>query len=143
MNRLHVVFKVGGAEYILPAAEVLQLEAYEGATPVPGAPPHVTGIVQIRGRVVPVLDLRARFRLPAAERTLESRIILVTLEDRLVGLLVDSAREVLALPEGELAPPPRLVAERSEGLVRSVARVGGRLLMLIDTRNVIGGEPLP
>lgn len=143
MNLLHVVFKVGGAEYALPAAEVLQLEAYEGATQVPGAPPYVSGIVQVRGRVVPVIDLRARFRLPAAERTLESRIVLITAGDRVVGLLVDSAREVISLPEGQISAPPRLVAERSEGFVRSVAQLGGRLLMLIDTRKVIGEEPLP
>lgn len=142
MNLLHVVFKVGDSEYALPAAEVLQLEAFEGATPVPGAPPFVSGIVQVRGRVVPVVDMRARFSLPAAERTLDSRIILVAVEDRVVGLLVDSAREVIALPPGELQPPPRLVAERSEGFVRAVARVGGRLLMLVDTRKVIGEEPL-
>lgn len=142
MNLLHVVFKVGDSEYALPAAEVLQLEAYEGATQVPGAPPFVSGIVQVRGRVVPVVDMRARFSLPAAERTLDSRIILVAVEDRVVGLLVDSAREVIALPPGELQAPPRLVAERSEGFVRSVARVGGRLLMLVDTRKVIGEEPL-
>ena len=143
MNLLHVVFKVGGAEYALPAAEVLQLEAYEGATEVPGAPPYVSGIVQVRGRVVPVVDLRARFRLPPAERTLESRIVLITARDRVVGLLVDSAREVLSLPESQVSPPPRLVSERSEGFVRAVAQLGGRLLMLIDTRKVIGEEPLP
>lgn len=142
MNLLHVVFKVGSGDYVLPAAEVLQLEAYEGATQVPGAPPYVSGIVQVRGRVVPVVDLRARFSLPAAERTLDSRIILVTIEDRVVGLLVDSAREVVSVPAADLQPPPRLVAERSEGFVRAVARVGGRLLMLIDTRKIIGEEPL-
>ena len=142
MNGLHVVFKVGDGNYALSAEEVLQLEAFEGVTPVPGAPHHVAGVVQSRGRVVPVVDLRARFRLPAIERTMDSRIILVTVEDRVVGLLVDSAREVITLPPSEITAPLRLVAERSDGFVRSVARASGRLLMLIDTRNVIGGEPL-
>ncbi|EYF03991.1 Positive regulator of CheA protein activity (CheW) [Chondromyces apiculatus DSM 436] len=138
-----MVFKVGDGDYALPADEVLQLESFEGATHVPGAPPYVTGIVQSRGRVVPVVDLRVRFQLPPAPRTLDTRIILVTVDGRVVGLLVDSAREVVTLPATEVAPPPRLVAERSDGFVRAVARTAGRLLMLIDTRNVIGGVPLP
>jgi purine-binding chemotaxis protein CheW len=142
MNLLHVVFKVDQAEYVLPAAEVLQLETYEGATRVPGAPAHVAGLVQIRGRVVPVVDLRARFGLPAVEPTLESRLLLVAVEDRVVALLVDTAREVLAVAPADVQPPPRLMSDRSAGFVRAIARVGGRLLMLVDTRKVIGEEPL-
>lgn len=65
MSVLHVVFKVDGAEYVLPAADVLQMESFTGATPVPGAAPHVAGLVQVRGRVIPVVDARLRFGLPA------------------------------------------------------------------------------
>jgi purine-binding chemotaxis protein CheW len=68
MSTLHVVFKVAGAEYAIPASEVLQMESYTGATPVPGAPAHVAGLMQVRGRVVPVVDARARFGLPLVDR---------------------------------------------------------------------------
>ena len=70
------------------------MESFAGATPVPGAPPYVAGLVQVRGRVVPVVDLRARFGLPAAEPTLDTRIVVAQHGERTVGLLVDSAREV-------------------------------------------------
>jgi purine-binding chemotaxis protein CheW len=140
MSTLHVVFKVAGAEYAIPASEVLQMESFTGATPVPGAPSHVAGLVQVRGRVVPVVDARARFGLPPGERTLDTRVVVGQLGPRVVGLLVDSAREVLKLAPDQLQPPPQLVAEQAQGFVKAVARVGSRLVMLIDFPRVIGEE---
>ena len=139
---LHIVFKVAGAEYVIPAAQVLQMESYSGATRVPGAPAYVAGIVQIRSTVIPVVDLRLRFGLPAIERTLDSRIVVGKAGDRAVGLLVDSAREVLKLQDGDLSDPPSMVTSQAEGFVKSVARPGKRLLMLIDFEKVIGEEML-
>ena len=140
MSALHVVFKVAGSEYAIPASEVLQMESFTGATPVPGAPPHVAGLVQVRGRVVPVVDARARFGLPPGERTLDTRVVVGQLGTRIVGLLVDSAREVLKLAPDQLQPPPQLVVEQAQGFVKAVARVGPRLVMLIDFPRVIGEE---
>ena len=73
--RLFVVFKVGSVDYALAADEVLQMESYAGATTVPGARSFIKGIIQLRGRVVPVIDLRARFGLAPMEPTLESRVV--------------------------------------------------------------------
>ena len=140
MSTLHVVFKVAGAEYAIPASEVLQMESFAGATPVPGAPAHVAGLVQVRGRVVPVVDARARFGLPPVERTLDTRVVVGQLGPRIVGLVVDSAREVMKLAPDQLQPPPQLVAEQAQGFVKAVARVGPRLVMLIDFPRVIGEE---
>ncbi|NVJ10418.1 purine-binding chemotaxis protein CheW [Myxococcus sp. AM001] len=142
MSVLHVVFKVDGAEYVLPAADVLQMESFAGATPVPGAAPHVAGLVQVRGRVIPVVDARLRFGLPPVERTLDSRVVVAQLGNRVVGLVVDSAREVLKLDLQQLKPPPPLVVEGARGFVKAVAQVGPRLVMLIDFPRVIGEETL-
>ena len=142
MTVLHVVFKVAGAEYVLPAADVLQMESFSGATPVPGAASHVAGLVQVRGRVIPVVDARARFGLPPVERSLDSRVVVAQLGPRVVGLLVDSAREVLKLDPQQLKPPPSLVVEGARGFVKAVAQVGPRLVMLIDFPRVIGEETL-
>jgi purine-binding chemotaxis protein CheW len=100
----------------------------------------VAGLVQVRGRVVPVVDARARFGLPPVELTLDSRVVVGQLGSRTVGLLVDSAREVLKLAPDQLQPPPQLVAEQAQGFVKAVARVGPRLVMLIDFPRVIGEE---
>jgi purine-binding chemotaxis protein CheW len=140
MSVLHVVFKVDGAEYALPAADVLQMESFTGATPVPGAPSHVAGLVQVRGRVIPVVDARTRFGLPPVQRSLDTRVVVGQLGNRVVGLLVDSAREVLKLDPAQVKPPPPLVVEGARGFVKAVAQVGPRLVMLIDFPRVIGEE---
>lgn len=142
MSALHVVFKVGAAEYVMPADDVLQMETYSGATPVPGAPAFVAGIVQVRGRVLPLLDLRARFGLPSVEHSIDRRIVVSQRDGRPIGLLVDSAREVLDIPEEQFKPPPRIVADEAAGLVKAVAQVGPRLLMLLDVPKVMGEEAL-
>ncbi len=139
-STLHVVFKIGKGEYVLPTETVVQIESFTGATVVPGAPPFVAGIVQLRGRVVPIVDMRIRFGQGPVEPTLDSRIVVGQQGERLVGLLVDGAREVLKIPAGELKPPPRLLDDPSGGFVRAVAQVGPRLLMLIDFAKVIGEE---
>jgi purine-binding chemotaxis protein CheW len=140
MSILHVVFRVADADYLVAAADVLQMESYAGATRVPGALPYVAGVVQVRGRVVPVVDLRVRFGLPAVEATLDSRIVVVQHRERTVGLLVDSAREVIKLTPEQLQPPPRMVADGDEGFVKAVAHLGQRLLMLVDFVKVIGED---
>jgi purine-binding chemotaxis protein CheW len=141
MSVLHVIFRVGGAEYVLPASDVLLMESFVGATPVPGAPPYVAGIIHVRGRVVPVVDLRVRFGLPPLATTIDSRVVVVELRQRTVGLLADSAREVVKLAPDQLQNPPSMMsADGAEGFVKSVAHVQKRLLMLLDFAKVIGEE---
>ncbi len=134
---LHVTFKVDGAEYAVPASAVLQLEAYSGATPVPGAPPFVTGIVQLRGRVVPVVDLRLRFGLPSRDPTLESRLVVVEHGERTVALLADSAREVVRIAPSMMRPPPSLV--RSD-VVHAIAQLAEHTILVLDLSSLIGEE---
>jgi purine-binding chemotaxis protein CheW len=142
MTALHVLFRVGDGEYLIPAADVLQMESYSGATRVPGALPYVAGVVQVRGRVVPVVNVRARFGLPEAAPTLDSRVVVVEAHERTVGLLVDSAREVVKLTAEQIQPPPRIVAEGAEGFVKAVAHIDKRLLMLVDFAKIIGEEAI-
>lgn len=138
MSDLHVLFRVGDGEYAVPADRVMVMESFEGATRVPGTPPWVAGLVQIRGEVVPVVDLRARFGLPPGERSLDNRVVVVKEADRSVGLLVDSAREVLPISRESFRDPPEPVALGADRFVKSVAKAGDRLLMLIDSRRVVG-----
>ena len=132
MTALHVLFKVGGAEYVLAAEDVLHMESFGGATKVPGTPEHVAGIMQVRGRVVPVIDLRVRFGLEPQPPTLDSRVVVVQRGPRAVALLADSAREVVRLEPGSFHVPPEIVVESGSGFVKSVTHAGNRLLMLLD-----------
>lgn len=136
--KLHVVFSLAGAEYALPVDAILQMESYSGATLVPGAPAYVAGIVTVRGRVVPVVDLRTRFGLPPAELTLDTRIIVSETGGRVVALRVDSAREVLKLDVEKHQPAPQVISERASGFVYAVHALGPRLLLLVDLPKILG-----
>lgn len=140
---LHVLFQVGDASYVLPASDVVGMESFTGATRVPGTVPYVVGIIQVRGRVVPVVDLRQRFGLEATARTLDHRVVVVRHGPREVALLVDRAREVVEIPPDEFRPPPEVIAEQAAGFVSSVARVREHLVMRIDSEKVIGHDALP
>jgi purine-binding chemotaxis protein CheW len=116
------------------------MESFTGVTKVPGTPDYVSGLVQIRSRVVPVVDLRARFGLPPVEHTLDTRIVVVHVGGRNVGLLVDGARDIVRIEAGDFKPPPDIVLEQADGFVKSVAQSGERLLMLVDCEKIIGEE---
>jgi purine-binding chemotaxis protein CheW len=139
---LHVLFKVADTDYVVPAADVLHMESFTRATKVPGTQDHVVGLMQIRQRVVPIIDLRLRFGLPAVTTTIDSRVVVVQSEQRAVGLLVDSAREVVQIAEDAFSAPPDVITQRAQGFVTSLAQAGARLVMLIDLRKVIGEETL-
>ena len=140
MTTLHVTFRVGTADYALPAAQVLHLESFEIATHVPGAPTYVAGLMQVRGRVVPVVDLRLRFGLASIEHTIDHRVVVVQVGTRVAGLIVDSAREVVQLDETSFAQPPEILDRQSAGFVTAVATLANRLFLLIDVSRIIGEE---
>jgi purine-binding chemotaxis protein CheW len=139
---LHVMFKVADSDYVVAAADVLHMESFTGATKVPGTESHVVGVMQIRQRVVPIIDLRVRFGLPPVESTLDSRVVVIQAAQRAVGLLVDSAREVVQIAPDAFRAPPDVVTHRAQGFVSSLAQAGARLVMLIDLPKVIGEETL-
>ncbi|NVB84702.1 MAG: purine-binding chemotaxis protein CheW [Kofleriaceae bacterium] len=140
MMSLHVAFRVGTADYVISAEDVLHLESFTEATHVPGAPVFVAGLVQVRGRLVPVIDLRARFGLPAIERSLDNRVIVVKIGARVAGLLVDSAREVVRIDPQSYEPPPELVGSQAAGFVKAITTVAKRLMLVVDVPRVIGEE---
>lgn len=135
-----VGFVVGDVEYAVAIARVKEITNPLAVVPLPHPPRSVAGVADFRGEVIPVVDLRARFGLPATSATLDTRLVVGQKGTRPVALLVDSAREVLKLEAAQLEPPPRAVVEDAAGFVKAVVRVGTRLVMLIDFDKVIGEE---
>jgi purine-binding chemotaxis protein CheW len=140
MSSLHVICKIANAEYAVPADDVFQMESFSGVTTIPGAAPFVIGLVQVRQQVVPVIDARLRFGLEAIPPTSESRLVILRAGKRLVGMLVDSAREVENIPVEQFQASPEVLGNQATGFVKSVAQLKGRIIMLIDSMKVIGEE---
>ncbi len=139
-GELHVLFRVGDVALALPASVVLQMESFSGATAVPGAPPFVLGIVQLRGRVVPVVDLRVRFGLAPVPPTQDARVVVGEHGGRAVALLADSAREVARIASEAVEPPPPVLAGGAGRFVSGIAHIGERTVLLLDFAKVIGED---
>jgi purine-binding chemotaxis protein CheW len=143
MSALHVLLTVGGTRYVIPAESVIHMESYTEATPIPGAASFVAGLVQSRGRVVPVVDLRTRFGLPRIEPTLDSRVVVVQIGERIIGLLADSARDVVNIPAEDFKPPPQVVAGQGAGFIDAVAYIDKKLVMRLALGNVVSDDRRP
>lgn len=132
-----VLFTLGDATYALPTGAIQQLDMVGVVTPVPNALPYVEGIVSVRGQVLPAVDLRARFGLPRAERTLRSRLLVLRSWERTVGLIVDSAREFAHIPAEAVLAPPEAIGGRSRRFLRGVAQLGERLVLVLDADQLL------
>ena len=129
----YLVFTAMGQEYGIQAMRVQEISAMIEITKVPKTPEFVEGVINLRGKIVPVLDLRKRFGLVGHEFTAQSRIIVVNIDNRVLGLLVDSVSEVLQIPAQTIEPPPPLVAGIDAAYQEIVALVtSGQLTADID-----------
>jgi purine-binding chemotaxis protein CheW len=140
----YILFSVAGTTYALPTADVRHMEMIEDITRVPNAPSFVDGVVFSRGQVVPVVNLRARFGFERAPVDLRTRLIVVQTEARLIGLLVDAAREFVNIAPGSVQPPHEALAGMSGRYVDGVASIGDRLILMLNLQHILSfSDPLP
>lgn len=130
-----VVVGLAGHEYGVPIALVQEIIRHRAAQPIPGTPSYVEGVINLRGRIVPVVDLRARFGV-GGERPAEPRIVIVSLPEAIVGVVVDDVREVMSLAADECAPPPPDTDDA--GHVDCVGVRGDRLVLVLAVERVLG-----
>ena len=139
----YILFELAGATYALRSDDIQQLEMVAEPTPVPNAPRFVEGVVSVRGQVIPVVSLRARFGFPRAPHDVRSRLIVLSRRGRTVGLTVDSAREFATIPADAIQPPPEGVSGLSGRYLRGLAHRGERLVLVLDAAELLNVEALP
>lgn len=132
-----VTFRLGNEEFSLDILKVQEIIRHMELTRVPRTPDFVEGVINLRGRVIPVLDLRKRFGLPADEKTNETRIIVVDVDNRTVGFKVDAVSEVLRLPADTVEPPPAIITGAESDYIKGVGKLDGRLLILLDVSRIL------
>jgi purine-binding chemotaxis protein CheW len=132
MREPFIIFTVAGAAYAVRSEQVLQVGMIENVTRVPNAPPYVDGVQYIRGQVVPVINLRARFGMERAAYDRLSRLVVITLGKRILGLAVDSAREFLYLETDEITPPPETVVGPGVEYLEGVISLNERLILVVN-----------
>jgi len=127
-----VSFQLGNEIFAIDILGVQEIIRLAEITHVPNAPHYVEGVVNLRGKVIPIINLRARFGLSATEPTKETRIVVVEVAHVILGFIVDSVEEVLRLPEECIEPMPPTGRGGVDECHRGVGRVNGRLVMLLD-----------
>lgn len=131
-----VVFQLSGETYGIEIANVHEIIRMQDITDIPRTPDFVEGVINLRGRIIPVIDLRKRFGLEVSEYTQASRIIVVEVEGVTVGMIVDSVSEVLRLPTNNIEPPPAMVSVDAAYL-RGVGKLDEQLIILLDLNKVL------
>ena len=135
-----VVFVMENEEFACGINSVREVLKMIKVTPLPRSLDFVEGVINMRGDVIPVIDLRKRFELPEAERTDESRIIIVEVEEQMVGLIVDSVREVISLDNKQIQEAPNQVAGGKTDLITGVGKVDDRMLIILDLDRILTSE---
>ena len=133
-----VSFQLGHEVFAIDILGVQEIIRLVEITHVPNAPHYVEGVVNLRGKVIPIINLRARFGLPSADPTKETRIVVVEVAHVILGFIVDSVEEVLRLPEECLEPLPSTGRGGADECHKGVGRVNGRLVMLLDLELLFG-----
>ena len=127
-----VVFDLASEFYGVDIGDVREIIRMQSITRVPGAPPFVEGVINLRGSVVPVVDLRKRLALTINEQTQESRIVVVDIAGRDVGVIVDGVNEVLRIPLSSIDPPSSMITDSDSDYLRGIARLEDKLIILLD-----------
>ena len=126
-----VVLQLAGESYGVDIARVQEIKVMSPITSVPGAPPFIEGVINLRGKVTPIVNLHTRFGKPKAEYTKDTRIVVVDMQGTWVGLIVDSVSEVMRVHADSVEAPPELVCTVDIDFVRGIAKVGEEWLVIL------------
>lgn len=132
-----VSFKIGNEEFGIDILKVQEIIRLMTITVVPNSPEFVEGVINLRGRIIPVLDLRIKLGMPRIQHSSNTRIIVVETNNSTVGFIVDAVSEVLRIPQNITEPPPSIVAGVDSEYITSVGKLDDRLLILLDLEKIL------
>lgn len=128
---------MGEEQFAVNIEQVDSIERLTEMTKVPQAPEFMRGFTELRGEVISIVDLKQLLEIGTVDLTKDPRIIIVQLEDLKIGLLVDEAKEVIDIEEGLIEEPPKMVGQVKKEYIQGVARLGERLIILMNMNNVL------
>lgn len=132
-----VGFRIGKETFGVPINLVHEIVRLPEITAVPDSPDYIEGVINLRGKIISIVDLRKRFGETRIEASRKNRILVAEIERKMVGLIVDAASEVIRLPEAEIEAPPQVFQESEVKYVTGVGKLNGRLVILIDLTKIL------
>jgi purine-binding chemotaxis protein CheW len=142
-NGQFLTFTLQNEEDGIVMLKVQEIKGFSKITPIPNAPPFVRGVMNLRGTVVPIIELRARFSMTEKDYDQFTCIIVVNVGTRVVGLVVDTVSDVLNIPNDSIADPPELASVGDSSCITGMGKLGERIVMLLDTGRLVGVEGIP
>ncbi|HBL24003.1 MAG: chemotaxis protein CheW [Syntrophorhabdaceae bacterium] len=131
-----VTFKLGTEEFGVDILKVQEINKMMNITKIPNAPAFIEGVINLRGKIIPIVDLRKRLGFREQPYDKSTRIIVVELEGLVLGFIVDSVSEVLRIPENTIEPPPSMVAGIESEYIEGVGKLDDRLLILLELKKI-------
>ena len=132
-----VSFRLGSEEYGVDIAQVQEINRMVSITHVPRAPKFMEGVINLRGQLIPIIDLRTRFGMPREDHTKNTRIVVTEIGTKRVGMVVDSVSEVLRLDTAQIEDAPEMISGVDTEYIRGVGKIDDRLIILLDLAKII------
>jgi purine-binding chemotaxis protein CheW len=135
-----LTFSLGDEEYGVDILKVQEIKGYVPTTRIPNSPPEVVGVLNLRGTIVPIIDLRRKFGLEQIEYDQFTAIVVVVVAGRVMGMIVDRVSEVMSIPAGDIQPPPDFGSSVAASSLQGMGKVGDKLVILLDIDNILIGD---
>lgn len=135
-----LTFLLGTEFYGIEIRHVTEIIGIQAITEIPEMPEYIRGIINLRGKIIPVMDVRLRFRKPPREYNDRTCIIVVDIRDISVGLIVDSVSEVLSIPDHDIVPPPEINKKTANRYIKGIGKVGNEVKLLLDCDKLLNDD---
>ena len=132
-----IAFRIGEQEFCVDIMAVREIRGWAPVTPLPHSPPFLRGVLNLRGAVLPIVDLAARLGLPASDPTARHVIIVAQVNGQVIGLLVDAVSDILTIGDGAIQPPPEVSSGRVRNFVQGLLAIEGRMVSFISLDRVL------
>ncbi len=140
MKNRYLTFRVGDEDYGIEIMYVTEIVGMQKVTEVPDMPDYVKGVINLRGQVIPVMDVRTRFKIPPKEYDDRTCAIVVNMDSTIIGLIVDSVDEVMNISDEEISPPPAINESWSCRFINGMGKVNNRVKILLDVSRLLSNE---
>ncbi|HMB16073.1 MAG TPA: chemotaxis protein CheW [Pelovirga sp.] len=141
MEGMYLTFDLASEGYGLEIRHVIEIIGIQSITAVPDLPDHVIGVLNLRGKVIPIIEVRRRFKLPHRDHDERTCIVVVNVNDNSVGLVVDKVSEVITIPANEIEPPPATGRNRKH-YIAGMGKIGQQVKILLDIETLLEDEKL-
>jgi purine-binding chemotaxis protein CheW len=135
-----LTFTLGNEAYGLEIKHVTEIIGIQEITQVPELPNYIRGIINLRGKIIPVMDVRLRFKKPIIDYNDRTCVIVVDIEDISVGLIVDTVSEVINIQEQDIVPPPEINKEFNNNFIKGIGKVGNEVKLLLDCNKILNND---